>query len=1170
MRVALLADLQINCGSKTSDRAADARKVLYATAVALFGHQPDYIVLAGDIFERYQTTDDEDELYVGFIHKLLEDNPKVHIIVIDGNHDIRHRGFNYFDGDTDNAKHTNVLEKLNKAINNPRYHYNQRATFYSFEDAVFACWSELAKFDSDFGNPSPWREIVDHCEIGNKALFEVYHGTVTGAAGFQPRELAADDYEVDLVSSLVLLGHIHKPQLLNSRGKTCLYPSSLLIRTFDEGARWHNGDLEYDNNKQHGYMLIDDNKDIKFVSMNQPTEYVTMHLDANCTKEHVEAVLSKYAGKAAKFKLVIDSVAPEVLSYCYTMLASQPYWKLYKTEAIGRQLMQERASVDAKHIDINTDSFVAIAKELLPDMTDKTEELLRSECGYHLQPDTPQQVSLQSVVIDNFKTIDHAELDLLNVGLHALLGNNGNGKTSVIEAINFACTGQHNGTFKHNKRVQQYIKLFNDKRPEVDTVRIAINYAVNAKQYTATTILTKIMKNGWTVSNWKAFVQTVNKEVRIECDDVVIAEGKAAEDMLVSVFGNYQSFAILHSINQNTLDNVGDMDSNQLANFMLQRLGYAVLERLQFYYQGCKDTHMQEVRLTDDRTYVQLQQDKDALELAHKQLKESHDVAVKDLEATKASLQTYTDAINNERQKLIPVDNDKCNAAQAYLQQFTLETAKQNLEQAKVAFDAALAANNSHIAIAKQLQSELQRRDAKYAELVTADKAAKQADIDKITSEREQANVRLASARAILEERRIALRDNDASIAQAKQSIDLLMPAVRQQQAFIDKLQSELAELESQVCPTCKQIIANNGELVDAQKKQIAAAQAELDRLNLQLSAANSKYAELSSADKIAGLQRLVTLASAEVAQEEATLNKLELDINAINAKPFATTDADYLNLINSCNKLNEQMASMQTYDIAQYGKCRDDWQAIVNIMQYADDVTDALQKNAVVLTRIGDIQSKIDYANKQIADLTGVIARQDEQLKHNVDSMATLNNLLTKRAAYDDMKAALKQYQWLVFDGLPKYLYSNAVNIVNAFIERLNLPDSICPRLSATDYGTMLLFDRMHSGETICRTIQAASGMELTISALALCLALHSAKLTVDFPLIMIDEVTGKLNSGTEYDPTDYLALFKNMLQTAAKYTQLIVVDHRLDRQDFDKVFDVIKDQATNTTNIR
>jgi DNA repair exonuclease SbcCD nuclease subunit len=153
-----MADCQINVGENTTFRKREFEQTLHQFYDSLVQNNVDILVVTGDVFERAKTTELERTIWAGFVHKCLAIKPTFYFIVIDGNHDVRKRNVDYFDG-VDTAKYVNTLQEIHTAINNPRYLYNQRSGIFGigeYPNLLFAAWSELAKTNSDYGDASPW------------------------------------------------------------------------------------------------------------------------------------------------------------------------------------------------------------------------------------------------------------------------------------------------------------------------------------------------------------------------------------------------------------------------------------------------------------------------------------------------------------------------------------------------------------------------------------------------------------------------------------------------------------------------------------------------------------------------------------------------------------------------------------------------------------------------------------------------------------------------------------------------------------------------------------------------------------------------------------------------------------------------------------------------------
>jgi hypothetical protein len=270
---------------------------------------------------------------------------------------------------------------------------------------------------------------------------------------------------------------------------------------------------------------------------------------------------------------------------------------------------------------------------------------------------------------------------------------------------------------------------------------------------------------------------------------------------------------------------------------------------------------------------------------------------------------------------------------------------------------------------------------------------------------------------------------------------------------------------------------------------------------------------------------------------------------NAITAKPIDKTD--YTETLKTLNEQSSNMANIIS--------------AKANLDMYAKSITE----NAVIQSEIDIIQTEITTLSTkhQSSYKTYETEINNQAIYHT--SIASTKVLMQQVVEYDITKEALEVYRKLISETLPEYLYMNACNIVNRFIAELELPERIQLMLSETSFGSVYLIDRDSNGELIYREVSQASGMEETIVGLALCFAVHHANQYNGCKFIGMDEMTGKLSTGTEIDPTNYLELFATMIRKASEKLQICVVDHRLDRNVYDKVLMLARDQVTNVSTV-
>lgn len=1211
MKVAHIADIQINLNQKHADRTTEYRSALFRCAKSIVQNKVDIIVIAGDVFERQSTTDDERKLYVDFVHYIMSGLPQCQFIVIDGNHDIKQRNFTYYNG-VDNEMQTNVLQEISSAINSDKYIYSRDAHFVKHSTVVFACWSELAKYDTTL-HRSPYADMS--CEqltkrLNDYTIIDVYHGTLPGAVDLGTNYEPTPD-DVKLVGQYAMLGHIHKHQELRVNDCQAVYSSSLVQRTFNEGIRIaanEDGLYDiYDYSNAHGYVLwsIDEfaspaHVERTFVPIQSTVQMVTIVMSKWLTKDKAFEVCKRFAKQSIQVKLVLDNPDAEALAFLYNYANDNKLFIIKKVESVGVQTkrLQEDTPV-AKQIELTSDSLCEVAKACLEptimqqhandeqygkDVLDKTLSLLKQELGYHLHPENNSSIRIVKASISNFKTIEHAELNFLQHGLQALRGQNGQGKTSCFEAIAFALTGQHNRTFKRNAKNQQFVRLFNDKRPFDDVVSIEVIINVDGKAYTIQCILRKTMHEGWTPQNWKSCVARVVKSISIIDDDVVIASGDDADAWLLHRFGTYEDFSILHMIDQATLDSLKYMQPSELSNFILQRLGYSFVTKLQAFYAGCKNVEQQSCPKPTEKTYVQLCQEQSELEVAQAnktaELNELRDTAA-DYDS---QIRTLTDTITFElnRKHHLPTEliegwqktvyGHECDDIDAIVQQ-----AENYLRKCTEAYERSCKSFEN-------VQSLRQQADAELAKLVESVRQTLNASIDtsktNIDKLRTDMNVTSERNKQLAEQR----KDIQSKISAAELDYATLKSTNKQTIATIDVVSSAIEQLEQKLttkpdkCPVCGNnidtehydaYIADINEQLQAKQSELSSLSNELDKSTKSTLAVEANVAELKT--ELANVPNDIDISETLQAIQTESDTVIEL-----TAKLSMLSDDEYREKLLTANRpqlaetLRQAMHDHMPVDVQIVNKAKEDLTYIKNVQAAFDGLKEydkVLADNSAIDAKVANDRQTIQDKSNALANANNAIANCKANLATIDERLASIADMKLKVVAYNISQEALQHYKWLINDALPKYLYVNAVHTVNEFINSEGLPDTIRPWLSETNFGELMLRDRMHDGRELLRPIVEASGMELTIAGLVICLALHNAKLAVDFPMVLIDELSGKLNTGTEYDSTDYLALLLKVLKHASKTCQIMTIDHRIDDDAFDDITTIIKDKLTNTS---
>jgi hypothetical protein len=513
-----------------------------------------------------------------------------------------------------------VLEELNTSISHPRYHYDTKAKLISFAEhpnLVFACWSELAKHKPEkYGSVSPWQDLSPKAiedVTKNNLVFDLYHGTIAGAKDMgNNHDLHADG--VQFYGDIVALGHIHKYQRIGN----AFYSSSLVPRAFNEGLRWNSSGVVYDYLNEHGYIVYDINGtqiDHRFIPIYVSVKPITMVLDDNATLDMVKHFTNQYAHDKVIFKLVLNYPRPEVLSYLYDAVQRQSNWRIAKVESVNlakhaKAITETTDGEVVKRIDLTFEEFEPVIRKLVSEKTDNPDlqnyvvNIAKQECGYHLHPSPMYTSEITDVEIHNFLTIKNIAIQLTTDEIVRLFANNRVGKTSVLKGILFGITGLTYAGVNKAALKQYHLSLFNDKMPESDVAIVNIGVTVNNVRYIIKQTLTKVRNNE------RHVVKVVHDTQILDvAENIVILNGPDCFPWLQSIFGDFDTFNLMHFMSVDNLSYLKTLKPEYLVNLMLSRLGYDAILKLQHFVNGAKFTEFEKFPKTSKFSSIQLQAD---------------------------------------------------------------------------------------------------------------------------------------------------------------------------------------------------------------------------------------------------------------------------------------------------------------------------------------------------------------------------------------------------------------------------------------------------------------------------------------------------------------------------------------------------------------------------------
>lgn len=241
----------------------------------------DIFVLAGDIFQNYNISDDVIEVFNHFLEKAVLSNPNTIFIITNGNHDSAEK-LNY--GSKLMRENLKIITKLNSPKiepiwvirNNKRYNFyvipfirisdfNQKFPQYKVNNFNDFYKSIIGMIDI---NPSEFNVLITHTAIQfeNYELEKSSEDETYGNVEMVDPEIFKD-------FNLVLLGHYHKHNKFLSN----IYYSGSIYKYSQKEEKHKKGVMIYDLEKQEN----------KFIPLNLPRDLV-------CINDFYSNILNNY------------------------------------------------------------------------------------------------------------------------------------------------------------------------------------------------------------------------------------------------------------------------------------------------------------------------------------------------------------------------------------------------------------------------------------------------------------------------------------------------------------------------------------------------------------------------------------------------------------------------------------------------------------------------------------------------------------------------------------------------------------------------------------------------------------------------------------------------------------------------------------------------------------
>ena len=606
-RIFHIADIQIELSLK-DNRLNEYTYVFNEFYTKLKNEIPDRLVIAGDIFENWDSNDDEIKLFIDFLLNCVKYTKK--IIIIGGNHDYKQQA-NFIVESSKKIPLSSKLEVITKAINNPNIIYFEQTGFYKDENIVWCVWGHKQKFHSylkEKYNPFDLKHELNF--LHNKreeglTYIELYHDPINECVDFLDREinsnlgLSIDSFNGDII----LAGDIHKPMIKqNSKGAIFSYSSSMVIRNFKEGDYWINGKILQNGSIYHGFNIVDvKNKKITFEQLKNNTSYHTIILDEDFDYDTDFAKLFIYENQFNKIK-----VKPKHHVTKFNPSKIQEFFiTRYNTVPL---IIKDDLLLDTE-INTNTssDSFISEIKtpekqrEILIEYL-KQENFSEEDTNYILFIDDKvnekmpaedivyNRLSINKIVINNFRTFgDNVRFDLSHKGIYKINALNETGKTTLLEALKLVFTGATSTTSKidsHTKTSKYSLNSYLNDSREKDTASIELYFNLNSEEYSITYLVNREWKRDFPhyftdkTEQVREHIRNIKKTLTIKkkINGKYVVCTSEPTDFITKIVPSYEDYMNTVELNSDKLNYLLELDDFELVEYMLKNLGIGFSE----------------------------------------------------------------------------------------------------------------------------------------------------------------------------------------------------------------------------------------------------------------------------------------------------------------------------------------------------------------------------------------------------------------------------------------------------------------------------------------------------------------------------------------------------------------------------------------------------------------
>lgn len=1163
MKIIHTADWQIEL-RKDNDRKEEYNTVLFSFLKEVKKIKPEYTIITGDIFEFWQTTPEERDLF----KEVLLDISKYskYVIITNGNHDLKQQNNFYYDENgkqvplIDDIENIMSLMKYGKNLNN--VHYLNKTGWYVIGDIQFGVWNHKSKFHPYL--KEPYKPDPKEKKDGIYTI-ELFHDPIKDCIDFDDRVVkGSNETRVDIKefsSPLVLAGDIHKPNIYKSKNTTFTYCSSLIERNYGEGNYYRNGEIYQTGSTQHGYNLVEldvDNGtfDIKLVPINNPFSRHTFYFDVDGFLEYdfkklknTEIVKVKFEDDYQKF-LENEQKIHDKLSYfkSYDILKPSIITKVVNTANIDvnnidktliKQLFQE-------YITTQTDDEV-IREEFLQLVN---EELVK------YKENTTNTFTIKRIKCKNFKILNDLDVNFEELSNKIQISaNNGVGKTTIYHLILSTFTDLISSNQPKNQTKNNNFNYFNDVNKS-DKVEREIEFTFNGEDYKIVNNLTRKWKKTKAKKDIRKNISSIDQDFKVYnlTKDKQLTTSQW-EDIKNIIVKDFDQFYDLLFVNNKNIDKYKDLKIEELIENIINGIGVDYFHKMLKNYDDVKNKYLDKVEKSNLKNLSDGKEEISSLK--------------EDISTFEANQQQYTKKINTYKKELKELEKEKSEIRLVEIDESLLMVDEDLLSSKIDKLNHSIETTKDSINLLEEEKENLN---------VNIDKTSKQNELEEKQKELEEINNNLQEYKTHITEQEFEinvhkreierLEYNDKQIVQGEiVSLESDIKTLKgEMKNMVEKgkiLRREQTLLEGSKCQNC-------GFLKEGDQERLSKITIEIDDLLKKHN--EQKEEQKKHQERINYLEEVKKkpVERKEVRQKQHQINtiknemvELEKLIKKTNSKKeevekeIKIKKQELLEIDNQINKYHEIKDQL-------HGKHTD----LNGLEKDLSGVQAKLDKYNREKENIVNNKVKKELLTKKEQEITeiGELLEEQREFYQQISTKITLNESkikdiekeIEKLEKYNKVVYMLKLYKTSISKkGVILTLFGKIMETINGIINELleGFNFTLIFEKDETDNILLYMYDKLSDSK---RDILLSSGMENLNIYLTLTYALKKVNNVLQTKQIFIDEITGTLNNGENSEDLEgltqtrknYQETFIQTIRNISRDYQIFIIDHVIDSE--------------------